>query len=109
MGLGTLSIQPSIETPFITRKDWSRHRARADVFNVPESSSPSESSRQRRVPALPQPPESHSNDVNMPDVEEDNAGSPYVQPPPSAAIDEANASQDDTPKPAPSSSKQTPK
>ena len=45
----------------------------------------------------------------MPNVKGDNAGSPYVQPLPSTAIDEGNASQDDTPKPAQSSSEQTPK
>ena len=79
MGLETLSIQPSIETPFMTGKDWARHRARADVFDVPESS-PSESSRQRQVPALSQPPESHSigDDVDMSDVGGGDAGSPYI-------------------------------
>jgi hypothetical protein len=51
VSLGSLPIQPSIETPSITRKDWARHRARADIFDVPESSL-SKFSRQRQVPTL---------------------------------------------------------
>ena len=110
MGLETLSIQPSIETPFMTGKDWARHRARADVFDVPESS-PSESSRQRQVPALSQSPESHSigDDVDMCDVGGGDAGSPYIQPVPLTARAVSNASENNTPEPAQPSSKPTPK
>jgi hypothetical protein len=109
-GLGSLSIQPSIETPSMTGKDWARHRARADVFDVPESS-PSESSRQRQLPTLSQPPESHSisDDVDMSDVGRGDAGSPYVQPVPLTARAVSNAPEDNTPEPAQSSSDTTPK
>jgi hypothetical protein len=110
VGLGSFSIWLSIETPSMTGKDWARHRARADVFDVPGSSF-SKSSRQRQVLALSQPPESHSisDDVNMSNVRGGDAGSPYMQPVPLTARAMSNAPEDNIPEPAQPSSEPTPK
>jgi hypothetical protein len=63
----------------MTGKDWARHRARADIFDVFESSF-SESFRQKQFLTLFQSPENHSisDDVDISDIEGGDAGSLYV-------------------------------
>jgi hypothetical protein len=60
-------------------KNWVRHRARADIFNISESLL-FKSSRQRQVFALSQSPKSHliSDDIDMSDIREGDTSFSYI-------------------------------
>jgi hypothetical protein len=77
--LRSFLIQPLIETLSITKKNWAKYKARADIFDVSKSSL-SKSSRQKQLSTLSQPPESHliSNNVNISNIKKGDADSPYI-------------------------------